>query len=149
MPQHEILTPPGLVPVNSEVAMLAASMNERIYDNPRIYKAAIESGRLITDTGVVHYAPMEGEDEALSAINEFIAADQSRRIELDTASDELLYKDPDHVALLSRFVKSSGNSQREKLKEVTASRLGFVISRIVTFEEARQVKRRRTIAKAG
>lgn len=152
MPEHEILSKPGLVPLTSEVAFLAASMNEKIYENPKLYQAVMTSGRLITDSEVVYYVPRQGEDDALSAVNAFIDSDHSRRIELDRASDDLLYQDPTHLDLTRRFTRTQGSRQREMLKDVTASRLGFVIDRIVAYDEqmtSKATKAAQPFSKAG
>lgn len=150
MQKQEMPNMPGLIPVTSEVSILAATLNEEIYSNPRIYKAAVESGRLVTDTVVVHYVPREGEDEALKRINDFITSEHSRHIEFDSQSDDLLYEDTEHLAAVRRSKEAKNTSDQQKLvQKVHASRLKFMINRIVDFQESQQTAPKRFVRKAG
>lgn len=149
MAGHEKEIGPRLVPTTSEVAIIANVFNEKVYADPHLYKAAFESGRLITNKLEMHYVPRDGEDEALNMINGLITSEHIRYLEIDPRYDDLFYDDPDQKKLLKRFQTSQGKHHETLFREVTAARLGFIIDQIVQFEDKHKSKRKTIIAKAG
>jgi hypothetical protein len=140
---------PRFVPITSEVAIIASAFNEKVYKDPELYKIAFESGRLITDKERMHYVPREGEDEALETINELIISKHIRYLEIDPQHDDLFYDDPKQKDLLSRFQTAQGKHHETLYREVTAARIGFVISQVVEYKDKRRTREKPVVKRAG
>jgi hypothetical protein len=148
---------PELIPIFKEDAShpskfleeTAHSLQEEIYTQPEVYHAALASGRLACDKEVVYYAFRDGEEEAVDRINNFITSRYNRYIEFDPITDDALYEDTQHLALLKQFSKSEGQHQEQLRLKVGASRLGFFVSRVLEWQEAAAKTQKVIVRKAG
>lgn len=146
--QAYISKPEFLVDKLSDAAVPARLLERDIFERPEVYLSVIASGRLaltskLPETGTPSEEnPPTPEDEATARLSDFLTKRYDRDLDFDDQTTDALYSDDAHLQLISSFRNSEGFRQEKLRKDVSYSRIGFFVQRVLTWQEQQTAKTR-------